>query len=129
MNLPSWLIDIDDFKQVNDRWGHAVGDEVLIQTVGLFQAMIRKQDLVGRWGGEEFLIVVPGQCNAEMLAERIRSEIAAAEYTHRNATLHITVSIGIACSDGTSLEDEILKMADDALYQAKSTKNAVRIAA
>jgi diguanylate cyclase (GGDEF)-like protein len=123
------LIDIDDFKQVNDRWGHAVGDEVLVQTAGLFQSMIRKQDLVGRWGGEEFLVVVPGQCNAEILAERIRSEIAAAEYTHRNATLHITVSIGIACSDGTSLEDEILKRADDALYQAKSIKNAVRIAA
>ena len=123
------LIDIDDFKQVNDRWGHAIGDEVLVQTAGLFQSMIRKQDLVGRWGGEEFLIVVPGQCNAEILAERIRSEIAAAEYTHRNATLQITVSIGIACCDGTSLEDEILKRADDALYPAKSTKNAVRIAA
>src|SRR5215216_3663091 len=56
------LVDIDDFKQVNDRWGHAVGDDVLLRTASIFQFMIRKQDLVGRWGGEEFLMIVPGPC-------------------------------------------------------------------
>lgn len=122
------LIDIDDFKRVNDRWGHAAGDEVLAKTARLFQSTIRKQDLVGRWGGEEFLIIVPGACDTEVLAERIRSEIAATEYSHGNASFHITVSIGIACANQTSVGDEILKQADDALYTAKTTKNAIRLA-
>lgn len=121
------LIDIDDFKQVNDRWGHAAGDEVLVKTASLFQSMIRKQDLVGRWGGEEFLVIVPGPCDAEMLAERIRSEIGEAEYRQGNLTFHITVSIGIACAYQTSLGDAILKQADNALYRAKITKNTVSI--
>jgi diguanylate cyclase (GGDEF)-like protein len=122
------LIDIDDFKKVNDQWGHAVGDEVLMRTASLFQSMIRKQDLVGRWGGEEFLIIVPGSCDTEAFAERIRSEVAAAEFRYGAASFHITVSIGTACANQTSLEHEILKKADDALYQAKLTKNAVKVA-
>jgi diguanylate cyclase (GGDEF)-like protein len=122
------LIDIDDFKHVNDRWGHAVGDEVLVRTASLFQAMIRKQDLVGRWGGEEFLFIIPGPCDAGALAERIRSEIAHTKYRQGTVTFHITVSIGVACADQTSVGDEILKKADDALYIAKSTKNTVSVA-
>ena len=122
------LIDIDNFKQVNDRWGHSVGDEVLLKTASLFQSMIRKQDLVGRWGGEEFLIIVPGPCDAEMLAERVRSEVASAECNHGTASFHITVSIGIACANQTSIGDEILRKADHALYKAKLKKNSVSVA-
>jgi diguanylate cyclase (GGDEF)-like protein len=122
------LIDIDDFKKVNDRWGHAVGDEVLAKTASLFQSMIRKQDLVGRWGGEEFLIIVPGPCDAAVVAERVRAEVAAAEHRHGTVLFHITVSIGMACADRRSIGDEILKQADDALYKAKSTKNTVGLA-
>lgn len=79
-------------------------------------------------GGEEFLFIVPGSCDAEVLAERIGSEVARAEYRQGTVTFRITVSIGIACADRTSLEDEILKKADDALYRAKSTKNSVGVA-
>jgi diguanylate cyclase (GGDEF)-like protein len=122
------MIDIDDFKQVNDRWGHAVGDEVLVRTASLFQSMIRKQDLVGRWGGEEFLCIIPGPCDIGALAERIRSEIAAAAFRQGNATFHITISIGIVCADHNSHENEILKQVDDALYTAKLTKNTVILA-
>jgi len=122
------LIDIDDFKRVNDRWGHSTGDDVLRKTASLFHSMIRKQDLVGRWGGEEFLIIVPGACDAAVLAERIRSEIAGVEYRHGMVSFYITVSIGIACANGASIEDEVLKQADDALYRAKVTKNSVSLA-
>jgi diguanylate cyclase (GGDEF)-like protein len=122
------LIDIDNFKQVNDRWGHAVGDDVLVKTAHLFQSMIRKQDLVGRWGGEEFLIIMPGPCDAGALAERVRSEVARAEYRHGSVPFHITVSIGIACANPSASGDEILKQADDALYRAKKTKNTVAVA-
>lgn len=122
------LIDIDNFKQVNDRWGHAVGDDVLVKTAHLFQSMIRKQDLVGRWGGEEFLIIVPGPCEAAVLAERVRSEVARAEYRDGTTSFHITVSIGIACTDRPTTEDKILRQADEALYEAKLTKNTVTTA-
>ena len=122
------LIDIDNFKQVNDRWGHAVGDYVLAKTAGIFQSIIRKHDWVGRWGGEEFLIILPGPCDAGLLAERVRSEIADSEYRHGAAAFGITVSIGVACAQHSDQIDEILKNADKALYRAKLTKNTVSVA-
>jgi len=124
------LIDIDNFKQVNDRWGHSVGDHALVKTASIFQSMIRKEDWVGRWGGEEFLMIVPGSphCDAEPLAERVRRAVAASEYNHSSAPFGITVSIGVACADRSNTVDEILKKADDALYRAKLTKNTVSVA-
>ena len=122
------LIDIDNFKQVNDRYGHAVGDDVLIRTASVFEAIIRKQDLVGRWGGEEFLVVVPGQCDSTALAERVRCEIAKAKHGHGAGFFGITVSIGIVCARGSEPVDQILKSADEALYKSKLTKNTVSFA-
>jgi diguanylate cyclase (GGDEF)-like protein len=124
------LIDIDNFKQVNDRWGHSVGDDVLVKTAGIFQSIVRKQDWIGRWGGEEFLMILPGSpyCDAESLAERVRSEIASSEYSYGVESFGITVSIGVACAKPSDQIDEILKKADQALYRAKRTKNAVSAA-
>ncbi|HEX2622102.1 MAG TPA: GGDEF domain-containing protein, partial [Phototrophicaceae bacterium] len=122
------LLDIDNFKQVNDRWGHATGDAVLSQTAAILQSMIRKQDLVGRWGGEEFLIILPGDCDAGVLAERVRHEIANSKFSRGSAWFNITISIGVTCAQGTESIDQILRKADDALYRAKRTKNTVRIA-
>jgi diguanylate cyclase (GGDEF)-like protein len=119
------LIDIDNFKQVNDRWGHAVGDDVLVKTASIFQSMIRKQDLVGRWGGEEFLIIVPGPCDGQTLGERVRCEIANAKFRRGTASFGITVSIGVTCAGHSDQIDQILKNADKALYQSKRTKNTV----
>jgi diguanylate cyclase (GGDEF)-like protein len=122
------LMDIDNFKKVNDRWGHAIGDSVLVKTASLFQSMIRKQDLIGRWGGEEFLMIVPGLCDASGLAERVRSEIANATYNHATAPFHITISIGVVCAKPSDEIEQILKKADAALYRSKRTKNTVSIA-
>ena len=121
------LIDIDNFKQVNDRWGHDVGDHVLVKTASIFQAIIRKHDWVGRWGGEEFLIILPGPCDAEYLAERVRAEIAKSEYNHGAASFGITISIGVASATQQDQIDQILKNADEALYRAKQTKNTVSV--
>lgn len=123
-------IDIDNFKQVNDRWGHAVGDFVLAETARLFQEMIRKQDWVGRWGGEEFLMILPGSSltEAAFLAERVRSAIAARKYRQGTSSLRITVSIGVACAAGADRIDQVLKKADDALYSSKASKNAITVA-
>lgn len=122
------LIDIDNFKQVNDRWGHDAGDKVLAEIAGIFQSMIRKLDLVGRWGGEEFLIIVPGPSDAEELAERVRRKIANSKYSYGSASFGITVSIGVACAKQADQIDQILKNADKALYKAKLTKNTVSMA-
>ena len=122
------LIDIDNFKQVNDSWGHAVGDDVLVRTASIFQSVIRKEDWVGRWGGEEFLIVVPGPCDARALAERVRCDIANSKHGHSTGSFGVTVSIGVTCAKPDQQIDEILKSADDALYQAKLTRNTVCIA-
>ena len=121
------LIDIDDFKQVNDRWGHAVGDDVLVKTASIFQSIIRKYDWVGRWGGEEFLIILPGSSDAELFAERVRFEIANSEYSHGVASFGITVSIGVARANQPDQINHILKDADEALYRAKLTKNTVSV--
>jgi len=124
-DLTVFLIDIDDFKQVNDRWGHVAGDRVLIRTAEIFQSMIRKQDFVGRWGGEEFLIVVPGPCNAKALAERVRSGIATQKYNDGAEPFGITISIGAAVVRQADPIDQILRKTDQALYRAKRMKNAV----
>ncbi len=124
------LIDLDNFKQVNDRYGHALGDFVLVKTADMFQAALRKQDLVSRWGGEEFLIILPKASiqNAQLLAERLRTEISNTEFKDANISVNLTISTGIAHSDQADTMDTLLKKADDALYVAKATKNAVMVA-
>lgn len=112
---------------MNDRWGHAVGDDVLVKTADIFQSMIRNQDLVGRWGGEEFLMIVPGACIAEAMAERVRSEIANSRYGHGVESFGITISIGVTCATQSDQIDQILTKANQALYRAKLTKNTVSI--
>lgn len=121
------LIDLDNFKQVNDKYGHALGDLALIRVANIFQAAIRKQDSVSRWGGEEFLVILPNTTipNAQILAERLRQDISDTEINDNNSSVKITISVGIAHSVEENSMDEILKRADDALYVAKATKNAV----
>ncbi len=119
------LIDVDNFKQINDRSGHAVGDHVLVKSAELFQKHIRKQDLAGRWGGEEFLVILSGASieDAKCLAERLRSQIENTKYN--NTKSPTTVSIGVSSSKGFETIERILKSADDALYVAKATKNTM----
>ncbi len=104
-----------------------MGDEVLVQTAAIFQSMIRKQDWVGRWGGEEFLMILPGPSEMEALAERVRYEVARARFVQGELSFGITVSIGMTWARGASQIDEILRNADLALYQAKETRNAVSV--
>lgn len=118
------LFDIDHFKLVNDRYGHPAGDEVLRELAGRAVRQVRSVDLVGRLGGEEFVVVMPetSLSGAVVVAERLRTAVADAPFVLREdgAKLPVTVSIGIAV---TGVEDEtqesLLKRADDALYAAK----------
>jgi len=113
-------MDLDNFKEVNDRFGHPAGDRVLIEFVSLVKQHLRKTDLFGRWGGEEFLVICPHTSldQVEMLAERIRNAIAQHRF---EVTGSQTVSIGIATCEQLEMSPaRLVSNADKALYAAKA---------
>jgi two-component system cell cycle response regulator len=118
------IMDIDYFKQVNDTYGHDIGDEVLREFAQRISANVRGIDLACRYGGEEFVVVMPDtDMNfAYMVAERLRQAVADAPF-HIGADpgqLPVTISIGVTCSEGAEdTADSLLKRADKALYRAK----------
>jgi len=116
------LIDIDHFKKVNDTFGHAFGDVVLKSVARDMRESLRTYDLLGRIGGEEFLIASPGSTldDAAVLAERIRNRIRETTISNESHSVSVTVSIGVASMNGQdSKADSVLARADDALYRAK----------
>ncbi|MEY4590876.1 MAG: hypothetical protein RL497_2952 [Pseudomonadota bacterium] len=119
------LIDLDHFKQINDTYGHAMGDEILKAIADLLKSSIRKTDFLARWGGEEFVLLC-GQTNlaeAILAAESLRKKLCATAIVK---DLIVTASFGVASLDGSDL-DQLFKSADKALYQAKNNgRNCVR---
>lgn len=116
------LIDIDHFKRVNDRLGHRAGDEVLVRFSALCRQIFRESDVICRWGGEEFLIMLPGATvdDAQHAAERLNDRLATMSMADStSAPLFITVSIGINTLTASSSTDALLHRVDDLLYQAK----------
>jgi diguanylate cyclase (GGDEF)-like protein len=114
------LIDVDRFKQVNDTYGHPAGDQILRELSGILRRSVRAYDIVSRWGGEEFLLVLPGAdlAAARALAERIR--VAVETLPTHNIGGGITISAGIATFDEDYNFDATLRVADRRLYQAKA---------
>ncbi|HEY9145681.1 MAG TPA: diguanylate cyclase, partial [Thiobacillus sp.] len=115
------MLDIDFFKSINDRFGHEAGDKVLVALAATIQATLRVGDIFARMGGEEFIVMLPGQGLAEALpmAERLRLLIAQNEVP--DCPAHITVSAGLAGLENESDEIvDLLRRADQGLYQAKS---------
>ena len=112
------IADLDHFKNVNDTHGHQTGDTVLQRTAQSILESVRSYDAVGRYGGEEFIIILPG-CNftaARGRAEAIRSRVVE----KCDPRIPVTISMGVAVDDGSSDPDQILKAADEALYRAKA---------
>lgn len=116
------LIDIDHFKEVNDQRGHDVGDIILKGVARLLQHNVRHGDSVGRWGGEEFILLCPdtSATAAQVVAEKIRCAVADYIFETDNEAVKITVSIGVAIAESEELLEATLKRADVALYKAKS---------
>jgi diguanylate cyclase (GGDEF)-like protein len=117
------MADIDHFKQINDTYGHLAGDAVLREAARRMSAILRKYDSIGRYGGEEFLIVIPGGQLADSLAvaERLRQAVGNEPYMLFDANCRTTASFGLAwndCPDSTDA-NRLLREADSALYSAK----------
>ncbi|UGS37729.1 GGDEF domain-containing protein [Capillimicrobium parvum] len=122
------LIDIDRFKAVNDRHGHAAGDAVLVEMAARLRHSIREEDVAGRWGGEELLVILPdeGAEGARIAAERMRERVAATPVAAGAETIEVTVSAGCATRRPGDDVDALLRRADEALYAAKQAgRNAV----
>jgi diguanylate cyclase (GGDEF)-like protein len=116
------LVDADRFKDVNDAFGHAAGDVVLREVAHRLRERVRREDAVGRWGGEEFVIALPETTldGAVAVAESLREAVAATViHAGDDADLHVTVSIGVAAWTGEELDD-LVALADSALYAAKA---------
>ncbi len=131
-NLPLSIamVDVDDFKRINDTFGHVTGDKVLKAVALIMKSAIRRIDMLGRYGGEEFLIIFPNtpKDNARVAAEKLRKEVESHKFKYRDQEFRVTISLGVAeYTYGDSVEVLISK-ADEALYKAKRAgKNRVEI--
>ena len=122
------LCDVDFFKRVNDTHGHQCGDQVLVELAKLLKNSLRQMDHVGRWGGEEFLVILPETQleEAVTLAERLRSAVDA--HAFPGAQRHVTISLGVSSYQPDDTADAMTARADQALYRAKSEgRNRVHV--
>ncbi len=126
------LLDIDDFKQLNDTYGHPFGDRVLREIAQVVKRSMRGIDIAARYGGEEFAFVLPRtrMLDAHAVAERIRQDVSDLAVAADDKTLHLTVSLGVASYPESGADDPatLIRRADTALYRAKTAgKNRVEI--
>jgi len=124
VNSDLWLalIDIDDFKAVNDRYGHNMGDTVLKNLAAIFAKNIRAYDTIARWGGDEFVILLPNTeiVGAKAVVERMKQAVAQTEWDQ-----NMTVSIGLVAVPQNANQKKVLDLADQTLYRAKQKRNTV----
>lgn len=133
------LLDIDNFKKINDEFGHLAGDKALIEVAAEIKSLVREADLPVRFGGEEFLVLLPETSleQGESVAKKIREKISKISIPTRKGEITVTISIGVACIEPDDFfeqdslikaSDRLVKNADKALYQAKMKgKNRVEI--
>ncbi len=114
------MFDIDHFKAVNDQYGHDAGDRVLVEIVRLSMETIRQTDALARWGGEEFMVLLPKTdgAMARTMGERLRQGIAGHAFTN---SCHLTISVGFTGLEQTDTIDSLLKRVDEAMYKAKKS--------
>lgn len=129
-SLSVLMIDIDHFKRINDTYGHATGDEVLRQLATLIRANVREIDIVGRYGGEEFIVFLPETeiGKAALVGRKLRQLVEETSILVKLQPIHITVSVGVAELEPLTTLERLIEMADKVMYSAKeSGRNCVRM--
>lgn len=124
------LADIDDFKMVNDTYGHDCGDSVIKGIADMLKSTMREEDVIARWGGEEFLLLIPGTDleYGKIIAERIRKVVEVALFCYQEKTFSVTLTLGIAELDRYLGVEASIRKVDEALYKGKNmSKNCVII--
>lgn len=116
------MMDLDLFKRINDQFGHSAGDAVLKMVAKTFQSALRKNDLIGRWGGEEFIAILRGVSDTELnaIAEKVRAMTSASALEWEGETLQVTISIGATVVQKGDRAASIVQRADAALYKSKN---------
>ena len=116
------MIDIDYFKNINDQYGHQTGDKVLSELSNMFLSCVRKSDVVCRYGGEEFAIILPDtdKTNAKTTAEKIRKAVEENAFKDKARQIKITISVGISTNSGIETSRLLVGESDKALYRAKN---------
>jgi diguanylate cyclase (GGDEF)-like protein len=126
------FIDVDGFKRINDTFGHLVGSQALAEMGQVFRRIVRETDVVARYGGDEFVIVLPETplSGAMVIAERIRRKVEECEFVAQNLSIRLTVSLGVAsCPKHTLTAEGLINKADAAMYRAKElSKNSIKVA-
>jgi diguanylate cyclase (GGDEF)-like protein len=131
-NLALMMVDVDHFKKINDTYGHSAGDSVLIHLTQLMNSVVRASDWLGRYGGEEFLVIASG-CppdHASLMGDRLRLTVANNPVSYGELTISSTISIGIANTRSlvSPTAETLVKLADSALYRAKSNgRNRIEV--
>ena len=115
------MADVDNFKHINDTYGHRAGDAVLRTVARIMQTKCRQTDVAARYGGEEFVVMLTGAGEREAvdIAEKIRAAVANKRFKFRDKTRRVTISLGIAGFSGRDHKEELIEKADKALYRAK----------
>jgi diguanylate cyclase (GGDEF)-like protein len=124
------MLDLDHFKRVNDALGHQAGDSVLREVATRLQSELRPYNSGGRYGGEEFLVIVPGcdEASSFKLAERLRDRVAATPISTATEPVSVTISLGFACRAEDPDPESLIRRADEALYRAKDAgRNCARM--
>ncbi|NJN44558.1 MAG: GGDEF domain-containing protein [Anaerolineae bacterium] len=121
------LCDIDHFKQVNDTFGHDCGDHVIVEVANIIVSCVRMTDYVGRWGGEEFCLLMPetNLIGAKLLVSRIREKLEAFEFSWHGLALSVRMTFGVAYHEVEHSLGETLKRADIALYRGRAGRDCV----
>lgn len=122
-DLSVLLLDIDHFKSINDTHGHLTGDSVLRGLAGIMQRRLRPSDRLGRYGGEEFCVILPetSRQNAAKIGEDLRSLVEAHAFVAEDKNIRVTISVGVGSLEEGMTMDELYRRADEKLYQAKRT--------
>ena len=129
LNAALVVLDLDHFKEINDTYGHLIGDFVLVKLVKMVKEIIRKEDKIYRFGGDEFILFFNriDKVSIEKIVEKIRQKIETTKLKYKDYIIDLTVSIGVACHIKNDSADSWLNRADKALYDSKKFRNKVTI--